>query len=137
MASTTTLEGWEEFDRRSAPSPRTPTVTIQRKGMLSLNRAAYDLLGGAKSVTLMYNRDRRAIGLRPCAPDNPRAYPVRIQGNGATYIVAGTAFSQRYGVDTSVARRYRPEKQGDLLVVDLNQDAPDVTGSRTRRTTIG
>ena len=130
------LAGFEEFDRSAAPAPTTPFVTIQRKGLLSLNRGAYEAIGRPEAVTLLYHREQRVVGLRPAEPGNPRAYPVRRQGGkegGAqSHLVAGTAFTRHHDIDTSVARRYGVELRGGVLLIDLKQDAPEVTGPRAK-----
>lgn len=126
------LSGFEEFDRRAAPVSATPMVTLQRKGLFSLNRAAFEALGEAQTVTLLYNRERRIIGIRPTEPSSPRAYPVRRVGQGHTYIIAGTAFTSYYQIPTDTARRYVAAMLGDMLTIDLTQDAPVVTGVRAR-----
>ncbi len=126
------LEGFLEFDRSAAPTPSVPFITLQRKGLMSLNRAAFQALGSPTAVTLLYHPERRVIGLRPADPSSPRAYPVRIQGSGSTYIVAGAAFTQFHGIPTNVARRYSAKLVGDVLTLDLTQDAPDVTGPRAK-----
>ena len=133
MGDSDLFEGFVEFDRRSAPINTTPYVTVQKKGLLSLNRAAYDAIEGADAVTLLYHPDKRVIALRPTDPSNPRAYPVRRQGSTSgpgTFIVAGTAFAQYHQIPTDVARRYVGKPLGNLLTIDLNDDAPVVTGPR-------
>lgn len=126
------MNGWVEFDRRAKPVSTEAFVTLQKKGMLSLNRAARDLLGNSKTVTLLYNQESNQIGIRPCSPDNQRAYPLRLQGSGSTSLIAGQAFTKFFGIDTEVARRYKATTVVDMLIVDLNQDAPVVTGPRSR-----
>jgi hypothetical protein len=130
------LEGFLEFDRRSAPTPKEPFVTLQKKGLMSLNRAAFDALGQPASVTLLYNPERRVIALRPTDPGNPRAYPVRRQGGresgGGNYLVAGTAFTTFHRIATDVARRYTARLTDNVLFFDLNEDAPIVTGPRAK-----
>lgn len=130
------LEGFLEFDRRSAPIATTPFITLQKKGLMSLNSAAFDALGSAEAVTLLYHPERRIVGLRPAQTDNPRAYPVRRQGarkeGGGNYLIAGTAFTTFHKIPNDVARRYGVKKINDTLTFDLNEDAPVVTGPRTK-----
>ncbi len=129
------LDGFEEFDRSAAPAPVNPFVTIQKRGLLSLNRGAYEALSAPQAVTLMFNRERRVIALRPSDPGSPRSYPVRIQGGqggGKTYLVAATAFAGHYGLDVSVSRRYAVTVRDGVLFIDLTQDAPEVTGARSK-----
>lgn len=129
---------FEVFDKRAAPSTKEPWVTIQRKGLLSFNRAAADSLGTPEAVELLFDREAKKIGFRPVDPQSPRAFPMRKQGKRETanpnYLVGGTAFCNFYEIDTSFARRYRPEMDGSVLVVDLKQDYADATGGRSKDT---
>ncbi|MDP9355546.1 MAG: hypothetical protein M3Q71_16385 [Chloroflexota bacterium] len=132
------VDDFEVFDRGSAPKPTHPFVTVQRRGLLSLNRAAHDLLGAPAAVQLLYSRSRNVIGFRAGDPGDPRSYPVRAQGErGGTYLVAGAAFTQHYGIPTTEARRYQARMTGDVLTIDLNEDAPVVTGPRSKDRTEG
>jgi len=133
----TDLAGFDVFDRSSAPSPSIPTLTIQRRGMLSLNRGSYEALGKPAAVELLFNRERRAIAIRPADPSTPRAYAVRAQGAAGggsnTYLIPGAAFTAHYGIDTAVARRYGVERRGEMLFVDLEQEgAVTVTSPRAK-----
>ena len=124
---------FEEFDKRSAATSKSPFVTLQRKGPMSLNRSAYDLMGAPEAVTLLYDPEEELIGFKPVSISNPRAFPVRTQGaNASTYIVAGQAFTRHYGIDTSTARRYAVEMRGDMMVLDLKSESTDATGPRLK-----
>ena len=46
--------------------------------------------------------------------------------------MAGKDFTDHYGIPTDVARRYAVEVRRGLLLIDLTQDAPEVTGVRAR-----
>ena len=127
--------GFEVYDKRAAVASKHPYVTIQRAGPFSFNQAAYELMGSPKAVELLYDRDTERVAFRPTAPDRPRAFPVRAQGkNAVTHMVAGQSFTKYYGIDTSVARRYAPTMEDDLLVVDLRGDSVEVTGPRAKAT---
>ena len=133
MTERDAADGFEIFARGSAPKPTHPFVTVQRRGLLSFNRAAYDALGAPKAVMLLYNRAQRIIGFRASDPGDPRSYPVRQQGtNGSTFLVAGAAFTSHYDIKTQEARRYQATLKGDMLTIDLNDDAPIVSGPRSK-----
>ncbi len=123
---------FEEFDKRAAVASKSPFVTIQRKGIFSMNQAAYLLMGSPEAVTLMFDSEERLVGFKPTTTSSPRAFPVRPQQNGVTYVVTGQAFSKHYGIDTSVARRYGVETRDNILVLDLNSESTDATGPRAR-----
>jgi hypothetical protein len=128
--------GFEVFNKRLAPLSKTPSVTIQKRGLMSLNRAAYALLGEPKAVELLYDREERVIGLRPVSEDVPHAYPLRAQSSkqqAGPLMLAGTAFTQHYDIDTSVSRRWVPRMRGEVLCIDLKQEGVEATSNRGRR----
>lgn len=126
---------FEVFDKKAAPSTKEPWVTIQKKGLLSLNRSAAEALGTPEAVELLFDRNAQVMGFRPASPDSPRAFIMRKQGKNpgrnANYLIGGTAFCKYYDIDTSIARRYKPEMNGNVLTVDLKQDYAIATGPRT------
>ncbi len=123
---------FKEFDKRSATASKSPFVTIQRKGPFSFNMAAYELMGKPEAVRLLFDEEEQLVGFRPAETSHPRAFPMRQQQNGVTFMVAGQAFTRHHGIDTSVARRYAVRMQDDLLILDLKSESTDVTGPRLR-----
>lgn len=132
--------GFKVFEKGSAPAPSVPSVTIQRKGLFSLNEAAVRLMGDPEAVQFLWDEDRRIIGLRTVPLDAPNAYPTRRQGaskekkrgNRGPVLVAGTMFTKFIDLDTSQARRWVPRMDGDILTIDLNELGQPVTSNRNR-----
>jgi hypothetical protein len=110
---------FERFTGSHAPLNKVPSVTIQKRGMLSLNRAAYDLLKRPQAVQLYFSANEQAIGITPSDPKAPDAIIIRKQKSSASYIIAGMAFTKWYGIDSSSARRYEATAEGEELYVDL------------------
>ncbi len=126
---------FEVFNKKLAPLAKGPSVTIQKRGLMSVNRAAYALLGEPKAVELLFDKDERVIGLRPVDESAPHAYPLRPQSSksgSGPLMLAGTAFTHYYGIDTSVSMRWVPTLQGDVLCIDLKQEGVIATSNRTR-----
>jgi hypothetical protein len=128
--------GFEVFDKRMTPLAKAPSVTIQKRGVISLNKAAHDLVDNAETVELLYDRDRNVMALRAADDSSPHAYAVR---NGSKRgpgqgIVSATAFTQHYGIDTSATRRWKPFLEDGMLCVDLTQEGVVITGNRTKTT---
>ena len=126
------MANFEVFDRRSRPVSHQPTVTLQKRGNFSLNRAAFNALGDPEAVELLYDRTERLIGMRSASLNNRLAYPVRKQQNAASYLIAGNAFNQFYGIETGSTRRWNAVMSDDILVVDLKQQAQVVVSNRDK-----
>ena len=115
------------------PSTAEPAVTIQKRGSMSLNSAAYEALDSPEQVELLYDRENKLLGMQKAPDGSSDAYLVRAVGqNGATHVVSGKAFLTYYGIPRDVARRWIAEKQDDMLIVDLKQLGTEVTGHSSR-----
>lgn len=124
---------FEVFKKSSAPVPSVPSVTIQKRGLMSLNRAAYELVGAPKAVELLWDAERRVIGMRSATLQNPDAYPARpqnLKSNRGPILVAGSLFTRHVGLDTSLAKRWVPQLEGDILVIDLTVEGQPVSSNR-------
>ncbi|HLZ81585.1 MAG TPA: hypothetical protein VKP04_08135 [Ktedonobacteraceae bacterium] len=98
-----------------------------------MNLKAYQLLQSPASVELNYDPDEKLVGIRAIKPTDERGYAVRKQGHNNTgYEVAAQAFTKHWGIDTSIARRYKAYMEGAFLVVDLKQEGEDATGVRSK-----
>jgi hypothetical protein len=125
---------FEVFDKRMTPLAKAPSVTIQKRGVISLNKAAHDLVDNAQTVELLYDRDRKVMALRAADDSSPHAYAVRNgskRGPGQA-IVSATAFTQHYGIDTTATRRWKPFMEDGMLCVDLSEKGTVITGNRTK-----
>jgi hypothetical protein len=129
------MPNFEVFTKKLVPLGKKPAVTIQRKGVMSFNQAAYDLIGAPKAVELLYDRTERIIGVRAVDPDTPHAYEPRgaVNKDNGPYLVSGTAFVNHYGIDTTTSRRYPVSLQGDVLCIDLKEGGTAVVGNRSNQ----
>lgn len=130
------MDDFERFDQRHIAIAGSPFVTIQRGGrVMTINRAAYEMLGSPEAVELLYSKKNRAIGLRRVSKKEPYAFPTRAQGrkgrNPSNYLVAVQAFTKHYNIDASVAMRYPVEMQDDILTISLDKGMV-ATGPRAK-----
>jgi hypothetical protein len=124
---------WEVFDKRAVPMTKTPQLTIQSRGTMSMNAACFAMLGGPPAVELLFDRDRKVVGLRPSTAENPIAYPIRPVGAGQkTYVIAATTFTQYYGIPLGLPIRYSVELVNGVLIVDLNKEGRVANSNRAR-----
>lgn len=130
---------FEVFKKRLSPLAKAPSLTIQKRGLISMSRSAYALLGEPPAVELLYDRERKVVGLRACEERVAHAYEVRIQNpekETGQALVAGTAFTTYYGIDTSISRRYEPWMEEGILCVDVGAGGVEVVGNRGKRPTM-
>lgn len=125
------MDGFEVFTRYKSRSVKDMQVTIQRDGTaISFNRVAYQALGNPEGVQLLYNAEKRLIGVVPVDLRKVPGTKINRQGSSDSYYIAGKAFVHEYEIDTSVARRYQATLENNMLVVDLNGPSADATGPR-------
>jgi hypothetical protein len=125
------MANFETFTKRLVPLGKRPFVTIQKRGTISMNKAAFVALGEPDTVELLFDSDERIVGLRGVAHLAEHAYPVRgVGGDPTSYLVAGTAFTKHYGIDTTNSRRWPAELVDDILRVDLKVEGTVVTSNR-------
>jgi hypothetical protein len=124
------------YEKGSGPPSSAPSVSIQKRGFIALNRAAHELLDSAKAVVFLWDDDRKLIGLSPADVADQNAYELRplsrsSKKNGPVGVAAGQ-FTRFIGLDTTEGRRWTPTIEGDTLVIDLNQPGASVRSTRAR-----
>ncbi|MCT2586047.1 hypothetical protein [Actinophytocola gossypii] len=126
---------FEVFTKRMVPLAEKPYVTIQKRGNLALNKSAHAALGEPKAVELLFDPEAKVIGFRAIETDVEHAYPIRSQGGKdiGPYLVAGTAFTKYYGIDTTMARRFPATMDDGVLCIDLSQPGTVVSSNRKGR----
>ena len=125
--------GFEVFDKRQAPMRGAPSVTVQKRGIISINGPAHKMINGAHVVELLFDRDRRVMALRPSEP-SPMTYELRKPSASGQTMLSATAFVDAYDIDTSVSRRYEPFEEGGMLCIDFNGTSTEIRGNRSKKT---
>lgn len=123
---------FEVFTGRFKPaSSKTMRVTLNRRGVFSLNSATYAALGEPKFVELLYDRTNKVIGLRQTEETAKHAYPVRTQRNAKSYLVGARAFYQAYELDVGDGLMvFDPLIEDDVLILEQENATPIATRSR-------
>jgi len=128
--------GYEVFERK-VQRAISPTISIVKQGRLVLNKTAADLFQkhGTNYVFLLWDRESRRIGVRPCfKKEDRRAYLVGV-GNGSGISGANInakTFLDHVGVDYTETRAY-PASWNDndgLFEVTLPENVFPVTNER-------
>lgn len=123
--------GFETFTQRTARTESEPSITIQKRGVISMNKPAYVLLGEPKAVELLYDAEKKVVGLRAATPR--KAYSYKVRPVGSSFCVTGQAFVKYYGISTDAAKRYPAQLyEQDVVGVDLTAEGVEVTSNRNR-----
>jgi hypothetical protein len=123
------MRDWQVFKKRQAAPTSRPIVGILQKGVFSVNRAAFDALGGPDSVELLFLPDEKIIGIRATTNGSDTSYPLRTASgkpDGAHY-VSGIAFTKFWKIDTTERRRYSAYMEDGVLCVNLDTDQLEIS----------
>jgi hypothetical protein len=125
---------FEVFSKRSAGRMKQPTITVQKRGTLSVNASAAAFLNGGEMpdkelpVELLFDRELNVLGLRRAQSDHVSVYNLRKQAKSDSYLLAGKAFTAYYGIATGEARRYVAKDFGEgILGAELGGDYADAS----------
>jgi hypothetical protein len=99
-----------------------PALTLRLDGSVTINAAAYELLGRPNFVELLYAREQRTLGLRPCAPTVAHARIVRRDKDNKRTFVSARPLLKFYGMEGARAANGPARQYGDVLAVQLTVD---------------
>jgi hypothetical protein len=125
------VPNFETFRRSLVPLRSEPSVTIQKRGAVSLNLSAYTALGSPDSVELLFDAALQIVGLRPVDPKADSAYRVRPgSGVGGPFLVSAATFLRFHDIAVEASTRWPAALDGDVLCVDLTAPGVPVTSNR-------
>lgn len=120
------LSEFQDFDGVGTRR-KDPAISVQVRGSISLNAAAFDEMGRPELVKLMYNPKRGQIGFRTVPKGTPGAARTRPNGNGMGALIAAKSFFDAYRVDYTESRSVEVlALEKGLAVIQL----PDGSGDR-------
>ncbi|MGI8680221.1 MAG: hypothetical protein ACR2LX_16355 [Jatrophihabitans sp.] len=126
------MADFETFHKGLASLKRTPTVTVQRRGTLSLNKAAQVRLGCPVAVELLYDQAARVVGLRAVSATARHGYSLRscTRGDAGPFVVSAMAFLHFYDIAPDRTLRWDATLVDDVLCIYLDGPATPVTSNR-------
>src|SRR5437868_7697114 len=89
---------WDKFMAGpTQPPAKRIHVTPDRKGVILMNRNAWQLLGSPKAAVLMFNKADSMIGVQSAHPQLTEAFPIltRVHGN---WIINAAPFCRHHGI---------------------------------------
>src|SRR6266404_7535387 len=76
-----------------------PRVTLGQKGTFYLNGIAYQALGEPVAVEMLYDGNRRIIGLKPTNPAKRNAFVIKAHGKNGNYKrISAAAFCTHFRI---------------------------------------
>ena len=104
-----------EFSRQDSRRDDDPMFTLQTRGLISMNQAAYKALGEPAAVALLYDTGDGLVALRKVPRTYANGYYVRKQGNSNSYLVAAQGFVSFNKIACDVSRRFVGHDYGDSM----------------------
>jgi hypothetical protein len=130
---------FERFEKRARPVTKEATVTLQRSGAVSFNRAAWEAMGEPEAVELLFDADTRRVGIQ--ATDESAQYAYSLHGGAKrqknSYLISGKAFVQYYDIDISRSIRRIATVEDGMLIIALDDPGIEVTSNRRRNRSSG
>ncbi len=135
-------DDWVEFNYSpSYRRPRTgiPHISISRRGKIQLNSHLMEAIGFAPAVRLLYNSERRSIGILPRPSLEAGSLAINLRSDRRYGEVYARSFLQRYGIKhtTAIATNVIETASNGMLIVDLRHmyDLASRTDTSFKRTT--
>ena len=107
---------WEVFEGRQYRNEtrKELRVTVGGNGTFYLNKIAYAALEMPEAVEMLYDGDRRAIGMRACDPRKRNAFRLTPHGGKNYWRVAAASFCQHHN--------YKFDRTMHIDKADLTED---------------
>ena len=124
----TVFEG-EPFKYNKRSEPR---ITLGVRNTFYMNLIAWETMGAPGAVELLYDGNRRKIGMRPVDPRRKNAFKVAHHANGTFRRISAAAFCQHFRIAVEGTILFsNPEFSPDgLLTLDLTTTTKVSRGAR-------
>lgn len=127
---------WDIFrGGETVPSSERLGVSINVKGILTLNKYTYGLMGRPAKVLVMFDKRDAVIGLAPTYEDDPDGFEVKPKGGGQNFVIHIMPFCRHHGIFVEATERFaKPGLTAEgYLTLDL-KNTINVSNRRKRRT---
>ncbi|CAN5393374.1 hypothetical protein BH10ACI3_BH10ACI3_17490 [soil metagenome] len=118
------VRNWVIFEGRPNRRDRDRArVTLNRKGIFLLNKAAFEELKRPEAVRLMFNPANQTIGLAATRLDRENAFPVKTKDKYSNRIVLAGPFCKHFGitVETTVLFNGITTDRDGVLILELSE----------------
>ena len=116
-------ENWTVFEGQPFKQSKgsEPRVTLGVRNTFYMNLIAWETMGAPAAVELLYDGNRRKIGMRPVDPRRKNAFKVANHADGSWRRISAAAFCQHFRISVEGTILFLdPEFSPDgLLTLDL------------------
>jgi hypothetical protein len=124
------MPNFVEFSRENSRRDDDPMFTLQIRGLISMNHAAFKALGAPAAVALLYDATDGLVALKRVAKNYANGYLVRKQGASNSYLVAAAGFVSFNRIPNDVSRRFIGQQYGDYMWGFNLSEGAEVKGVR-------
>jgi hypothetical protein len=112
---------WERFTAGPTITSRDRMhVTINHRGVIMLNRKAYESLGSPKAAALYFEKATSVIGINSAHARLREAFPVKPKGAGGYWTINAIPFCRHFGIETAKTEAFTDPEIDDKGVLELD-----------------
>lgn len=111
---------WQEFKEVAVRrGPKLIHATINPRGIIAFDSDAFRLMGEPEAVCLMFEPNRKLIGIKPLHSDQPHAVMVHMR-HVSQRVVRSLTFLRKHGITVTETIEFRyPYIENGALILDL------------------
>lgn len=125
------MRQWEEFTQKNSGSADVIRVSLNPRGIFTLNQKAVSLLDAPEAVVFMFDKANKLIGLKASSADVNHAYELKRQGESHSYLIRAKSFCNFYGIHIDKTIVFNDIQMEDGVII-LQIDNITETERRTR-----
>lgn len=116
------MPNWEKFTKEVSRKVE-KKVSLSKRGVLSLNKSAYEALGEPKAVDLLFDKEESLVGIQSSTPNAKTSFKVNEQQSKyKSYYVSAKSFCDYYQIDISKTISFSDVKiDNGILILDLKK----------------
>ncbi len=126
---------WDTFRRTARPSPKSPTITLAKSGIIGLNTAVVRLIGDRKHALLLFDKEKSLMGIKLLRNSEPDAYPIGVIAQKSHGTISGVAFMKAYGIEPTETRAFPAsyDEKSSTLIADVSDFVKGAKKEEKRR----
>lgn len=114
-----------EFTAKKTRNLDKATVSINKGGRIVFSQRCYtDYLKGFTFVKLLYDPDRKIIGMKPTNEESPHVYPLKVGRDQKNAYISCIAYFKYFGIDDT-SRKMDTRWNKELQIIEARDVKKD------------